>query len=250
MTDEAMSPLRRRMIKHMTIRELAPKTQRDYLQRIKKFTAFLGRSPDTATFEDVRRYQLHLATSGVGVSTLNQSAATLRFPFSGHAWPTRHRRAHDIHPGASQAAGRSQSGGGRALARCGAGPQVQGGPERCLWRRIARLRGGGAEGVRYRQQAYGDPGRTRQGPKGSLRDAVGIRIVTFEACSGFTHVTASRIAQPPKAAFVTRLQPCRLPDRAARQLPDQSTTLWVESYSTSDPRLRGALPRSDNAHSG
>jgi len=59
-----------------------------------------------------------------------------------------------------------------------------------------------------------------------------IRIVTFEACSGFTHVTARRIAQPPKAAFVTRLQPCRLPDRTARQLPDQSTTLWVESSST------------------
>jgi len=48
--------------------------------------------------------------------------------------------------------------------------------------------------------------------------------------------------QPPKAAFVTRLQPCRLPVRAARQLPDQSTILWVESSSTSDPRLRGALP--------
>src|SRR5450759_4212114 len=75
---------------------------------------------------------------------------------------------------------------------------------------------------------------------------VGIRIVTFEACSGFTHVTAHRIAQPPKAAFITRLQPCRLPDRTAHQLPDQSTTLWVESSSTSDPRLRGALPTTDS----
>lgn len=73
---------------------------------------------------------------------------------------------------------------------------------------------------------------------------VGIRIRTFEACSGFTHVTARRIAQPPKAAFVTRLQPCRLPDRTARQLPDQSTTLWVESSSTSDPRLQGARSKS------
>ena len=45
------------------------------------------------------------------------------------------------------------------------------------------------------------------------------RIVTFEACSGFTHVTARRIAQPPKATFVTRLQPYRLPGRAARQSP-------------------------------
>ena len=81
MTDEAMSPLRRRMIEDMTIRKLASKTQRDYVQRVKSFAAFLGRSPDTASFEDVRRYQLHLAASGAGVPTLNQSTATLRFFF-------------------------------------------------------------------------------------------------------------------------------------------------------------------------
>jgi site-specific recombinase XerD len=81
MTDEAMSPLRRRMIEDMTIRKFAPKTQHDYVQRIKNFTAFLGRSPDTASFEDVRRYQLHLAARGVGVPTLNQTVATLRFFF-------------------------------------------------------------------------------------------------------------------------------------------------------------------------
>ena len=81
MTDEAMSPLRRRMIEDMTIRKFAPKTQHDYLQRVKNFAAFLGRSPDTASFEDVRRYQLHLTTSGVGVPTLNQAVSTLRFFF-------------------------------------------------------------------------------------------------------------------------------------------------------------------------
>ena len=86
------------------------------------------------------------------------------------------------------------------------------------------------------------PRITQPSPNGRR---VGIRIVTFEACSGFTHVTARRIAQPPIAAFVTRLQPFRLPGRAARQLPDQSTTLWVDSASTGDPRLRGALPSSD-----
>src|SRR6202795_3556132 len=85
---------------------------------------------------------------------------------------------------------------------------------------------------------------TRPSPNGRR---VGIRIVTFEACSGFTHVTARRIAQPPKATFVTRLQPFRLPGRAARQLPDQSTTLWVESSSTDDSRLRGALPTTEVA---
>jgi site-specific recombinase XerD len=76
-----MSPLRRRMIEDMTIRKFAPKTQHDYVQRVKNFAAFLGRSPDTASFEDVRRYQLDLATRGVGVPTLNQSVATLRFFF-------------------------------------------------------------------------------------------------------------------------------------------------------------------------
>jgi len=81
MTDEAMSPLRRRMIEDMTIRKFAPKTQHDYVQRVKNFAAFLGRSPDMASFEDVRRYQLHLAASGVGVPTLNQTVSTLRFFF-------------------------------------------------------------------------------------------------------------------------------------------------------------------------
>ena len=81
MTDEAMGPLRRRMIEDMTIRKFAPKTQHDYLQRVKNFAAFLGRSPDTASFEDVRRYQLHLTKSGVGVPTLNQAVSTLRFFF-------------------------------------------------------------------------------------------------------------------------------------------------------------------------
>lgn len=70
---------------------------------------------------------------------------------------------------------------------------------------------------------------------------VGIRIITFEACSSFTHITARWIAQPPKAAFVTRLQPNRLPGKAARQLPDLSTIIWVEPPSTGVTRRRGAL---------
>jgi integrase/recombinase XerD len=81
MTDEAVSPLRRRMIEDMTIRKFAPKTQHDYVQRVKNFAVFLGRSPDTASFEDVRRYQLHLAASGIGVPTINQTVSTLRFFF-------------------------------------------------------------------------------------------------------------------------------------------------------------------------
>jgi len=66
---------------------------------------------------------------------------------------------------------------------------------------------------------------------------VGIRIGSFEACSGFIHITARWIAQPPKAAFVTRLRTGWLPGQFARLLPDQSTTFRVASSSTSDTRL-------------
>jgi integrase/recombinase XerD len=79
MTDKAINPLRQRMIEDMTIRKFASKTQHHYVQRVKNFAGFLGRSPDTASFEDARRYQLHLAASGPGVPTLNQNVSTLRF---------------------------------------------------------------------------------------------------------------------------------------------------------------------------
>src|SRR5258708_34128125 len=81
MTDEAMSPLRQRMIEDMTIRKLAPKTQQGYIRTIKDLAAFLGRSPDTASFEDVRRFQLHLAANGAHVPILNHAVAALRFFF-------------------------------------------------------------------------------------------------------------------------------------------------------------------------
>ena len=85
MTDKAISPLRQRMIEDMTIRKLALKTQHD-VQRVKNFAAFLGRSPDTASFEDVRRYQLHLAKTRQSISdaqrrfSLSRSAEQLRHP--------------------------------------------------------------------------------------------------------------------------------------------------------------------------
>src|SRR5437667_4059078 len=81
MTDEAMSPLRRRMIEDMTIRKLAPKTQQGYIRTVKNLAAFLGRSPDTASFEDVRRFQLHLATNGANTPTRNHTVSALRFFF-------------------------------------------------------------------------------------------------------------------------------------------------------------------------
>ncbi|WP_179258184.1 phage integrase N-terminal SAM-like domain-containing protein, partial [Caballeronia sordidicola] len=57
---EVISPLRQRMMDDMRMRRLAPTTQSNYLRVVREFTVFLGRSPDTATVEELRRYQLHL----------------------------------------------------------------------------------------------------------------------------------------------------------------------------------------------
>ena len=75
MTDQVISPLRRRMIEDMAIRKFAPKTQHDYVHRVKDFAAFLGRSPDTAKSEDVRSFRLHLASSGAGTLKINATVS-------------------------------------------------------------------------------------------------------------------------------------------------------------------------------
>ena len=64
-TTKPISPLRQRMIEDMALRKLAPKTQSNYLRAVINFTCFLGCAPDTATPEDLRRYQLHLVNTGI-----------------------------------------------------------------------------------------------------------------------------------------------------------------------------------------
>jgi site-specific recombinase XerD len=81
MTDKAISPLRRRMIEDMTVRKFAPKTQASYIRSVKNFAAFLGRSPDRASPEDLRRFQLHLASNGASASSINATVTALRFLF-------------------------------------------------------------------------------------------------------------------------------------------------------------------------
>ena len=82
MTEQAISPLRRRMIEDMTIRKFAQKTRHDYVQRVKDFASYLNRSPDTANPEEVRGFQLHLASSGAGVPKINTTISALRFFFN------------------------------------------------------------------------------------------------------------------------------------------------------------------------
>jgi integrase/recombinase XerD len=81
MTDTAISPLRRRMIEDMTIRQFKASTQHTYVRFVKDFSIFFGRSPNKAAFEDVRRYQLHLISRGVSPCTINATMTALRFFF-------------------------------------------------------------------------------------------------------------------------------------------------------------------------
>jgi site-specific recombinase XerD len=74
-----MSPLRRRMIEDMTIRNLSPATQQSYLHAVSKFSQYFGRSPDRLGLEDVRAFQVHLAAKGVSWGSLNQAVCALRF---------------------------------------------------------------------------------------------------------------------------------------------------------------------------
>jgi len=78
---EVISPLRRRMIEDMSIRKFSDKTRHDYIRHIETFAKFLGRSPDTATAEDLRRYQVHQTEREVHPPAMNSSVAALRFFF-------------------------------------------------------------------------------------------------------------------------------------------------------------------------
>lgn len=76
-----VTPLRQRMIEDMRMRKLCEHTQDGYIRAVRKLAAFLGRSPDTATVEDLRRFQLHLVDQGTSPVTLNATITCLKFFF-------------------------------------------------------------------------------------------------------------------------------------------------------------------------
>ena len=83
-----MSPLRRRMIEDMTVRNLSPATQQSYLNAVSKFSRYYGRSPDHLGLDDVHAFQVHLVATGISWPSLNQTVCALRFFYGvtlGHA---------------------------------------------------------------------------------------------------------------------------------------------------------------------
>jgi len=82
MTDRTISPLRRRMTEDMTVRGFTASTQRGYIRAVRDFTSFFGRSPDQASAEDLRRYQLHMRSTGASATSMNAAVSALRFFFT------------------------------------------------------------------------------------------------------------------------------------------------------------------------
>ena len=78
---QTISPLRQRMLEDMRMRKLSPKTQSAYIRAVRNLARFLGRSPDTATPDDLRSYQLHLVDSGTSAITINTTITALKFFF-------------------------------------------------------------------------------------------------------------------------------------------------------------------------
>ena len=159
MTVEPVSPLRRRMIDDMSIRQFSPSTQNNYVRAVRDFAAFLGRSPDLAGSEDLRRYRVHTASVGASPAQMNMAVSALRFffkttlgrgDFGDHLATVRTPRT---------TAGRAQPGGSGAIASLRAGSQAQGRAQRRLWRRPSSLGDRPPEGRRHRQRPHADPGR-------------------------------------------------------------------------------------------
>jgi integrase/recombinase XerD len=78
----AISPLRQRMIDDMNVRRFSRETQRNYVRDVGRFATFLGRSPDTATPDDVRQFQIEQREAGVPTPTMNSIVSALRFFFT------------------------------------------------------------------------------------------------------------------------------------------------------------------------
>ena len=81
MSTEVVSPLRQRMIEDMNARKLGAHSQRGHIYSCKRFAAFLKRAPDTATSDDIRRFQLHLAETGMSICNRNRIMTGVKFLF-------------------------------------------------------------------------------------------------------------------------------------------------------------------------
>jgi integrase/recombinase XerD len=142
----AISPLRQRLIDDMNMRRFSRETQRNYIRDVGRFATFLGRSPHTATTDDLRRFQIEQREAGLPTPTMNSIVSALRFFFTNTLdRPDLARKLVRVAHPRNTARG-AQPGGGGATARRDHQPQVPSRPLRCLWRWSACVRSGRAQG--------------------------------------------------------------------------------------------------------
>jgi site-specific recombinase XerC len=141
MSDKLISNLRRRMIADMTIRTFSDKTQRDYLRQIEAFASFLGRSPDAATGDEIRRFQFAQVEQGAQPPKMNAQASALRFFFTITLSRADLAPSAGPHALSAEAAAGPCAGSRRPAdrGRTGSRSQAQGRAQRRLRRRSARL---------------------------------------------------------------------------------------------------------------
>jgi integrase/recombinase XerD len=157
MTSEGMSPLRRRMIEDMTVRNLSPTTRVSYIHNIKKFSLHFRQSPDRLDLEHVRTYQVHLVSQGIA--------------WASH-WDARTCQPHCLCAPAQDAASDLKSGGGRRLSGGGTEPEGSCRAHNRLCHRLACQRGRGAVHSRHRQLPHGHSRGQREGRQAAVCNAV------------------------------------------------------------------------------
>ena len=210
---QPISPLRARMIEDMSVRGFKEDTRRDYVRHVRAFAAFIGRSPDTATAEELRLFQLHQTRSGLQPPSINSAVSALRFFFTVTLdrpdlarrltvvpYPRRIPTVLSVEEVMLLLQAASAPKYKAAFATAGACPGEGRG------RRAARLGGRRAEGRRYRFRAHAAARRARQGRQGPPRDAVAAAARTA------ARLVARRAAAQPAAAgrlAVSRPQPGR-----------------------------------------
>ena len=214
MSKKPISPLRQRLIDDMTARRFSEDTKKDYVRNVRKFADFLGRSPNTATSEDLRRFQLHMAQQQVGPSTINAAITALRFFFTVTLEkPDLVRPLRIVTEPRKAPVVLSQEEAVRLL-QAAPGLKYKAALERRLRRRPPGVRSRPPEGVRHPriksgdQRAHDAPGRAGQGTAGSRCDAVAA-----------TAPTPARMVEGGAAASlaVPRPEPDQSGDRASAQ---------------------------------
>ena len=165
-----VSALRARMIEDMRVRGFTEKTRNDYVRNVRAFAAFIGRSPDTATAEDLRLFQLHQTRSGMQAPSINGAVSALRFFFAVTLDRPDLARRLTVVPYPRRIPPVLSVEEVTLLLRAATAPKYKVAfatagacPGEGRGRRAARLRGGRAQGRRHRLRAHAAAGRARQG---------------------------------------------------------------------------------------